>query len=156
MTTAWLFLTLAMTAVAWVAIWARHDSEWRVRSALMVPCCAVLAWHFLTVPLGKPASTPPAGEYTVLGARIDVPTDTSAGAIYVLLDGVAEAAEESVPRYYVLPYSTQQANALQSAMDSGNGAMMEANENGEPDFYEPPVQADTPKQPERPAITIGE
>src|SRR5690606_499848 len=116
MTTAWLFLTLAMTAVAWVAIWARHDSEWRVRSALMVPCCAVLAWHFLTVPLGKPASTPPAGEYTVLGARIDVPTDTSAGAIYVLLDGVAEAAEESVPRYYVLPYSTQQANALQSAM----------------------------------------
>jgi len=96
------------------------------------------------LPLGEPAfMAPPPGKHTVLGARIDVDQ-----AIYVLLD----SGLGGPPRYYVLPYSTGQANALQDAIDASQGQQggVEADfgEGGEPAFHGPSVQEDTPKQPE--------
>jgi hypothetical protein len=95
--------------------------------------------------LGHPSFTkPPAGEYTVLGARIDVDE-----AIYVLLDG-------PVPKYYVLPYSQQSANDLQVAQEGtadGEGTVgMSMGEDGSPGFAEeaPPPEPD--KQAERAII----
>jgi hypothetical protein len=83
-----------------------------------------------TLPLGHPATrTPPPGQFTVLGARIDVDK-----AIYVLVDGQPE------PVYYQLPYSAQTANQLQQAMDAaegnGTGVSMKMDGEGSPGFAE--------------------
>lgn len=149
MTTAWLILTATLAAMALIAIWARRPTAFRLAAVVTLPAAAVIAWYALTVPLGKPAAPPPPGEYTVLGARIDVDV-----AIYVLLDGTADSNGE--PRYHKLPYSNETAQKLQEAMDGGNGVQMDAQEGGEIQFGEPPVAAEEPKQPERPAMQIGD
>ena len=93
--------------------------------------------------LGRAAPWQPApGEYTVLGARIDVPGAGSDGAIFVLLNGSPE------PRYYRLAYSQQAANELQSALDAisdGEGdVVMRMGESGAVGFSEdvPPQEPD--------------
>jgi hypothetical protein len=147
MTAAWLTLFAILACMAWIAIWARRDTAWRATSIGVLPIAAGAAWFALMVPLGRPAAQLPAGEFVVLGARIDVPTDSSAGAIYVLVDGIADE-----PRYYRVPYSTRAANDLQNAMDGENGAQVTADGDGGATFHEPPVTADEPKQAETPII----
>jgi hypothetical protein len=114
-------------------------------SVAVVPVAALAGWLALHALLGLPSHNLPQGEFAVLGARIDTPTDTSAGAIYVLVDG-------SPPRYYVLPYSKHAAEQLQAALNDGNGIRMEAQEGGDVEFGEAPVAADEPKQAETPII----
>ena len=145
MTTAWLTLSAILAGMAWIAIWARRDTAWRVTSVAVLPLAIGVAWFALIAPLGKPAFVMPAGEYVVLAARIDVPTDTSAGAIYVLLDGTE-------PRYYRVPYSEKAANDLQAALEGENGARVTADGDGGETFHEPPVTAGEPKQAETPMI----
>ena len=116
---------------------------WVIGSAILLPASMM--------PLGEPAfMRPPPGKHTVLGARIDVDE-----AIYVLLD----SGLGGPPRYYVLPYSTGQANALQGAIDAAQGEQggVEAEmgeDGGEMAFHGPAVQEDRPKQPERPAYEV--
>lgn len=145
MTTAWLALTAIIAGMAWVAIWSRRDTGWRVLSVAALPVAAGAAWFALTVPLGKPAAALPAGEYVVLGYRVDVPTDADPGAIYILVDGVADE-----PRYYRVPYSTARANDLQKAMEGEVGARVQSDGDGGVEFHEPPVEAEVPKQAKTP------
>jgi hypothetical protein len=82
----WLGLALLLSFYAWLA-------GKRV-AALSLPVAVVITAFAIWVPTGTPRFTsPPAGHYTVLGARIDVDV-----AIYALLDdGRGE------PRYFKLP-----------------------------------------------------
>lgn len=151
MTTAWLVLTAAILAASWFAIWARRPSVWRGMSVAAVPVAALAAWLALQAPLGLPATGLPLGEYMVLGARIDVPTDTDGGAIYVLVDGAE-------PFYVRLPYSKANAEKLQEALNAGNGVRLAAEDGDtgtEYDFSEPPQADDEQKQAERPIIGGG-
>jgi len=147
MTTAWLTLSAILAAMAWVAIWARRDTGWRGTSIAVLPLAIGAAWFALIVPLGKPASNVPSGEWVVLGARIDVPTDGKPGGIYVLLDGIADE-----PRYYRMPYSDKAASALQEAMDGENGAALTVDGDGGETFHEPPQTAAEPKQADTPLM----
>lgn len=109
---------------------------WVLGSAILLP--ATFA------PLGEPQfGSPPPGKHTIIGA--DIIPDV---AIYVLL----KSETGSYPRYYVLPYTTGQANALQEAIDATQGqqggAQAEFGEGGEPAFHGPSVQEDRPKIPE--------
>jgi hypothetical protein len=118
-------------------------------AALSLPVAVVITAFAIWVPTGTPRFTaPPAGHYTVLGARIDVDV-----AIYALLDdGKGE------PRYFKLPYSTSQANALQQAMDgSPDGQSVQAivgQDGGVSYDGSSPVTGLPPKQAEQPAVSI--
>lgn len=148
MIAAFLSLTAAMAFLAWLAIWARRPSASRYAAVITLPAAMVITWFALQQPLGNPQDGIAPGEYTVLGARIDTPTNSSAGAIYVLLDG-------REPVYVRLPYSNEAAEKLQAAMDTDEGAVIGAQEGGTFEFYAAPVVPEPPKQPERPAFRIG-
>ncbi|TGV15848.1 hypothetical protein EN816_00935 [Mesorhizobium sp. M8A.F.Ca.ET.173.01.1.1] len=139
--TVWLALSIIMSAFAWLA--------GRRIAAISLPIAVILAAVAIYIPTGSPRLTaPPPGHYTVLGARIDVDV-----AIYALLDD-----GKSEPQYFRLPYSTQQANALQGAKDAAGEAGKVTATIGEDGgtVYEgpPPVTGEAPKTPEQPAITI--
>ncbi|WP_301004201.1 hypothetical protein [Mesorhizobium sp.] len=137
----WLGLALLLSFYSWLA--------GKRLAALLLPLSAVIAAAALWVPTGSPRFTrPPAGEYTVLGARIDVDV-----AIYALLDdGKGE------PRFYKLPYSNSAANQLQSALDGsqdGQGVQAIVGQDGGVQYDgEPPVTGEQPKVPERPQTTL--
>lgn len=141
--TAWLILSLALAGFAYMTL-RRYTTLALVPVSLMAALC-------ILVTLGKPAPwEPPAGQYTVLGARIDVDI-----AIYVLLD-----SGEGEPVYYKLPYATGTANDLQEALDTAaNGGTVKATMNGEGGGMsydgEPPVTEDSNKQAERPELQVG-
>lgn len=140
--TDWLALALLLSAFAWFA-----SRRW---IAAILPFAAIIAAFSLWAVTGSPRLThPPVGKYTVLGAKI-VPDV----AIWVLLDdGVSE------PRYFRLPYSTNQANALQQAEDAGNGqpgsVKMEVGQDGGTSYDgPPPVSGEAPKQAEQPSLNL--
>lgn len=131
--TLWLAIVLAIGAVTWFGT---------RKQALVLVVIAALTAPASTLPLGHPShSKPPAGDYTVLGARIDVDE-----AIYVLLDG-------PIPKYYRLPYSQASANQLQAALDGvadGEGTVtMTTGEDGSPGFAEETPPPEPEKQTER-------
>lgn len=98
--TLWLAFVLATGIICWTA------NNKRQAVAFLLVALATAPAASLT--LGHAAPWQPAkGHYTVLGARIDVDE-----AIYVMLDADPE------PRLYKLPYSAQQANSLQNALDT--------------------------------------
>jgi hypothetical protein len=140
----WLALALLLCGFAWVST--------RRTPALTLPVMTVLAALAMYVPLGQPQFTaPPPGNYTVVGAKIVVPTATDSGAIYVLLD-----SGSGEPIYYVLPYSPARAGDLQGALDGEGEAFATVGENGGVRYDgEPPVSGDAPKEPDQPAFTIG-
>ena len=144
MTTAFLILTAIFAVMVLMIIWSRNGSIARHVAIAALPVAVFSSWYILTVPLGRPASSPPPGEYSILGARIDIDV-----AIFVLVD-----APE--PRYYKLPYSEDAAEQLQQALDEGSGVQMDMQESGELVFGTPPVPADPPKQQERPDFRIGD
>ncbi|MBX5010913.1 hypothetical protein HJB67_13210 [Rhizobium lentis] len=120
--TLWLAFVLAAGVIAWFGTRSQ---------AIAFTLLAALTAPATLLTLGHPAITaPPAGHYTVLGARIDVNE-----AIYVLLDDGSGA-----PRYYRLPYSTGTANSLQNSLDqaagSGGSVGMQQGESGSPGFAE--------------------
>jgi hypothetical protein len=97
--TLWLAFVIQTGCIAWFGT--------KLQAIIFaIVALAVLPAAFLTLGHAAPWQ-PPAGEYTVLGARIDVDE-----AIYVLLDA------DPAPRFYKLPYSAQQANSLQNALDT--------------------------------------
>jgi hypothetical protein len=139
---AWLGLSLLVSAFAWLAN--------RKLVAVMLPVAAALVAGALWLPTGTPRFTqPPPGKYTVLGYRIDV-----GGAIYVLLDNGTGA-----PVYYVLPYSNGKANRMQDALNEGDGKGVTATFTGEPDGETfdgpPPVTGKESKTPETPMFSSG-
>lgn len=144
MLTTWLTLSAILAFFTLATIWARRPTAIRGATVAALPAAIVAAWLSLQQPLGEPAGAPPAGEYAVLGARVDVDV-----AIYVLLDGVGGA-----PRYHRLPYSKELAERLQDAMREPGGAFMDVTEGGEIDFDSAP-SSEQPKQAETPALTIG-
>ncbi|MBZ9943414.1 hypothetical protein LB533_20215 [Mesorhizobium sp. BR1-1-13] len=134
--TTWLLLSLALAAYAWFAY----------RTPYVLPALAAAAALCMWVPTGTPRYTaPPQGHYTVLGAKIVVDQYIDA-----LLDDGTQAM------LYRLPYSTAQANALQAAMDGGNGVRAEVGEGGGVAYDgEPPVTGDESKAPEAPSLNVG-
>jgi hypothetical protein len=135
--TTWLALSLALAAYAWFAY----------RTPVVLPALAAMAALCMWVPTGTPRlTTPPAGDYTVVGADIQVDV-----AIYALLKPATGPAV-----YYRLPYSNEQANALQAAMDGEGGASAAVGEGGGIAYDgEPPVSGNEAKVPERPALNVG-
>lgn len=138
--TLWLAIVLAIGAIAWFGT---------RRQAVAFLLVAIATAPAVTLPLGHPAITsPPAGQLTVIGARIDVDE-----AIYVLIDGTSAGQE---PRYYKLPYSQQSANQLQSALEGtadGEGTVgMEMGADGSPGFSERAPPPEPGKQAERAII----
>jgi len=131
--TVWLAFVVVLAAYAWF------------RRAWLLPIVAAVALVLAAAPLSHPAFwQPPAGQYTLIGARIDV-----GRAIYVLLDdGKGE------PRYFRLPYSNKQANALQQAMDKaqaqGGNVGMRVGGEGAVGFDNQAPQDDAPKQEQQP------
>ncbi|MBY5553700.1 hypothetical protein J0664_06185 [Rhizobium leguminosarum] len=97
--TLWLAFVLATGIIAWFG-------TKRQAIAFLLVAIATAPAAFITLGHAAPWQ-PPAGKYTVLGARIDVDE-----AIYVLLDAPGE------PRFYKLPYSAQQASELQNSLDT--------------------------------------
>lgn len=111
----------------------------------LLPAC-VVAVAAVALSLGRPLPmTPPPGDYQVLGADIQVDR-----YIDVLLKADGDAT------YYRLPYTTNQANALQEAMDGEGGARAAVGEGGGVTYDgEPPVTGDESKVPEQPAYSVG-
>lgn len=144
--TAWLLMTTALGGAATLAAWSR-TSRFRTAAVVAFLAAAGASYYATTLPLGNPIETePPPGHYTVIGARIDMPTASSAGAIFVLLD-----SGQGAPVYYKLPFSSGDADDLQEALNAGvqgdGGVGMEMAE-GEYVFHPPAVQGDEQKQPE--------
>lgn len=137
--TACLGLALALSVFAYGFL-----RTWTV--VALLPAC-VVAVAMVALSLGRPLPmTPPPGDYTVVGARIDVDV-----AIYVLLDN-----GKGEPAYYRLPYSTQQANELQAAKDGGGGISAKVDGEGGVSYDgEPPVTGNEAKVPEAPAYSVG-
>lgn len=148
----WLILTFALGSVATFAVWSWRDTTHRGHAVLAFLVATTAAFYLLQAPLGMPSTkSPPPGEYTVLGVRIDVPSATSAGAIYALLDtGSGE------PVYYQLPYTTGRANNLQDAQNaSPDGTFTLTVGDGDMTAHPPPVRADEPKAAEeRPILEV--
>lgn len=138
--TLWLSFVLAAGVLAWAT----------PRLALPFALVALLTLPGAFMTLGRAAPwRPPAGEYAVLGARIDVDV-----AIYVMVDG------KPAPRMYRLPYSTKAANDLQAALDGaadgqGGVAMIVPPGDDSPGFAEDSGPGDPPKRTETPAINLG-
>ncbi|MGR9056103.1 hypothetical protein ACU8NH_09355 [Rhizobium leguminosarum] len=138
--TLWLAFVLAAGTITWFG--TRKQAL-----AFLILATATAPAAFLT--LGHAAPWEPAkGHYTVLGARIDVNV-----AIWVLLDA------DPAPKYYRLPYSAQQANELQNALDTAeaNGTGVGLTTDGEAAGFaeEGRSGADVPKQAEPQAIIGG-
>ncbi|MBY3263896.1 hypothetical protein HFO15_19920 [Rhizobium laguerreae] len=138
--TLWLAFTLAAGAIAWFGT---------KRQAIAFLLVAILTAPATFITLGHAAPwQPPAGKYTVLGARIDVDE-----AIYVLLDA------DPAPRFYKLPYSAQQASDLQNSLDTAeaNGTGVGLTMDGDAAGFaeEGGSGGDTPKQAEPQAIIGG-
>ncbi|THK38093.1 hypothetical protein EHS39_11415 [Ensifer sp. MPMI2T] len=137
--TLWLAFVLAAAAIAY---------QGTRRQALAFAIVAALTAPATILPLGHATPlSPPAGKYTVLGARIDIDE-----AIWVLLDSGAGA-----PRYYKLPYKVSTANELQKAMDmvvgqEGGSVSMTMGEGGSPGFAEETPTGEPPKQAETPIL----
>lgn len=138
----WLMLAIVLCAFAWMA--------GRRLAAFSLPLAVALAAAAIYIPTGSPRLTvPPQGKYTVLGADIQVNV-----AILALLK-----SEDGSVRFYRLPYSTSQANALQQALDgaeNGQGVAAEIDGEGGAAFDgEPPTSAaEPPKVPETPALSL--
>lgn len=139
--TTWLGFVLASAALAYFAA-----PRLLVVGALLAS--ALAAYAIAPLPLSYPSPDLPAGKYTLIGARIDVNE-----AIYVLLDD-----GKGAPRYFVLPFSSGKANALQDALnaaaDGQGGVQLEVGEDGEAAFHEAPVVEDAPKQAETPLMEV--
>jgi hypothetical protein len=138
--TLWLAFVLAAGTITWFG--SRKQAV-----AFLILAAATAPAAFLT--LGHAAPWKPAkGHYTVLGARIDVNE-----AIYVLLDA------DPAPKYYRLPYSAQQANELQNALDTAeaNGTGVGLTTDGEAAGFAEEGQSgeEVPKQAEPQAIIGG-
>lgn len=139
---AWLFLTAALALMALIAVWARRPSEWRLAAVLCLPLAAAVAYGALMVPLGKPTTSVPPGEYNVLGARIDIDQ-----AIYVLLDA-------EVPVYVRLPYSKEAAEKLQQGLNGDGEVVGDMSDEGEMQFHEAPVTSGAAKTVETPTYEV--
>lgn len=140
--TFWLALVLGIGVIAWFGT-RRQAIAFAVMALAMAPATLLT--------LGHPAITaPPAGHYTVLGARIDVDE-----AIYVLLDGGA-----GEPRYYRLPYSAKQASELQNSLDTaeanGTAVGMTLDGDGSPGFAEEGQTGGSEVKQAEPQAIIGE
>lgn len=133
----WLGLALLLCAYAWFAY----------RTPYVLPALAVVAAFAIWVPTGTPRLTaPPPGHYQVLGA--DIVVDKYIDAL------LKPEGKEAMT--YRLPYSTAQANALQAALDGGNGARAEVGEGGGVAYDgEPPVSDSEHKQAEQPQLNVG-
>lgn len=140
---AWLGLTLTLAAFALASVYRLRGAS---VAAFILAACA--AYPLLQVPLSYPAhGEPPKGEYTILGARIDIDE-----AIYVLLDG-----GDGEPRYWRLPYTAWRAESLQNALNAaeGNGGVeMSVGDGGETEFHPPPVAADEAKRADTPMMEV--
>jgi hypothetical protein len=138
--TLWLAIVIACGTIAWFGT---------RRQAVAFLLVAILTAPATLLPLGHPSILPPKGHYTVLGARIDVNE-----AIYVLL-----SVDTGEPRYYRIPYSAQQANELQNALDTAeaNGTGVGLTTDGEAAGFAEEGQSgsDVPKQAEPQAIIGG-
>src|SRR5438445_740832 len=96
----WLLICILISFYAWASS--------RRLAAFSLPFAAALAAWAVFVPLGKPKPVrPPQGNYVVLGFDI-----IEKVAIKVLLKGADGQAT-----FYVLPYSNDEASALQGAQD---------------------------------------
>lgn len=150
---AWLTVTLALSILAWAAIWARGLSRARGLAVAAFLVSLPLSALALSSGLGWPIPYLPgitisAGKHQVLGVKIE-----EGVAIYVLFDG-------AIPRFYRLPWSTETAQSVQDAMEQGKDGVA-ANvmpfdfslDRREPIFYPLPQQPLPPKQV--PATQIG-
>ena len=144
--TYWLVLTLALSLVAWLAIWSRVPSKARWLTVLAVFLISPISGFVLFQSLGRPLpiimhiSSPPDGEYKVIGAKI-IPGE----ALYVLLDFGA------VPVFYTLPWDPNQASSLQKAMNEGDGTAVaefkySQTEDGADVVFFPPPQPPLPEK----------
>lgn len=133
----WLALALALCAYAWFAY----------RTPYVLPAVALATAAALYVPTGTPRLTPPPpGHYQVLGA--DIVVDQYIDALL--------KPEGQPAMLYRLPYSTAQANALQAAMDGGNGVRAEVGTEGGVAYDgDPPVSDSEHKQAEQPQLNVG-
>lgn len=133
----WLALMLALCAYAWFAY----------RTPYVLPALAVAAALCMYTATGTPRiTTPPQGRYQVLGA--DIVVDQYIDALL--------KPEGRPAMLYRLPYSTAQANALQAAMDGGNGVRAEVGTEGGVAYDgEPPVSGEENKQAEQPQLNVG-
>jgi hypothetical protein len=121
----WLALCLALAAYAWFAY----------RTPYVLPAVALATAAALYVPTGTPRlTTPPPGNYQVLGA--DIVVDQYIDALL--------KPEGQPAMLYRLPYSTAQANALQAAMEGGVAY-----------DGDPPVSDSEHKQAEQPQLNVG-
>ena len=109
--TAWLAITLLISAMALIVVWSRRRTLYRslaVATALLSAPAAALAlasalgW---AVPM-VPVLTAPGGDWQVLGAKI-----VQGEGIFVLLDTGGE------PRHYRLPWDQKLADKLQDILD---------------------------------------
>lgn len=145
----WFGLVCVLAANALFAVFARRDTGWAGATVAAYVVGGVAAYWLMQIPLGHPDYDPlPHGDFTVLGARIDVDV-----AIYAMLDdGSGE------PHLYRLPYTTGQADRLQKAIDEtaggqAAGVKARSDDQGLPEFYAEPVREDPPKNVERPMVT---
>lgn len=129
---AWLALALVLCVFCWFAK--------RQFVVLFLPIAAGIAAIALYVPLGMPVPRqPPPGKYTILGW--DIVKDA---AIYVLLK-----SPNAVAVYYQLPYTNNQASALQQANDdSADGGVPQMTVGDEGDVT---VGVHRPSVPTKPA-----
>ncbi|QKC99157.1 hypothetical protein [Mesorhizobium sp. NZP2298] len=137
--TACLALAIVLAAFAYDAL-----RKWTTVALLPASLAAVA---MVALSLGRPLPvTPPPGDYQVLGADIQVDRYIDA----LLKDGDGEAV------LYRLPYTTQQANALQNALDGEGGAKAAVGEDGGVAYDgEAPVTGSENKVPEAPAYSGG-
>ncbi|KRB22656.1 hypothetical protein [Mesorhizobium sp. Root172] len=138
----WLGLAVLLCTFAWFA-------KRRV-IGLSLPIAVCLAALAVYLPTGTPRfTTPPKGDYAVVGADIQVNV-----AIYVLLK-----EGSGPPVFYRLKYTNEAANQLQQALDGqaggGPGVKVKIGEDGGQSYDgEPPVAGEPPKTPEAPAISL--
>lgn len=139
---------MAQVALGWLAFMLALGIYAWFRRAWLLPFIGALTLYIAPIPLGLPQFwSPPAGKYNVVGAKI-IPNV----AIYALLDNGA-----SQPRYYKLPYSAKQANALQNAMDhnaDGHGKVgMKLDSQGKMTVEKFPHRPTPPKQVSQPLFS---
>lgn len=144
----WILLTMVLGMVALFAVWSRRGTAERGITVALFVVASAFSYFALQEPLGHPDyDRVPPGEWTVLGARIDVDV-----AIYAMLDnGTGE------PHLYRLPYSAGQADKLQQAIDAtaanaAGGVEAQADSEGEIEFHPKPVEANPEKIPETPVV----
>lgn len=140
--TLWLAFVFGIGVIAWFGT---------RKQAIAFLVVAILTAPAVIIPLGHATPlAPPAGQYSVLGAKIEIDT-----AIYVLLDD-----GQGEPRLYRLPYTSAAANQLQQTMDSvqfgqnGGGSVgMSMGEDGSLGFAEEGVTGiEQPKTVDQPLL----